>query len=285
MIGILLPITVALVGSFNQADLSRWVGNQYQFQEAQTIAQASGLKPSVLLINSLPKAESWLRIRDSFVPQLEREISSFKATNPQARVFVLLPPSSADFSKDTLEQEVVPLLRQAAEESSVGSIEFQPDTRESEQIAEAIIDYAAQKANWKLVGADSEEGDEGPAANAIDGNTATYWHTRYSPKSDPYPHQLVVDMGTVGNISGFRYLPRQDGGTNGRIKKFEFYVSSDGTNWGSPVAQGAFPNKPSATAIHFPKPVPARYFKFVAISEQNNGPWASAAEIDVLPAP
>jgi len=47
---------------------------------------------------------------------------------------------------------------------------------------------------------------------------------------------------TIYSISGFRYLPREDGSTNGCIGQYEFYVSLDGVNWGTVVATGTLPN-------------------------------------------
>ena len=56
------------------------------------------------------------------------------------------------------------------------------------------------------------------------------------------------NMGASYSVSGLRYLPRQDGGSgaaNGRIGQYEVYVSTDGTNWGTAVATGAFANDAS----------------------------------------
>jgi beta-galactosidase len=200
---------------------------------------------------------------------------------------LVLPTTTekAGFSPRTLEEEVVPLLRQAAEEAEVATIPLESSPSIGEQLAEAVVDFSATKARWHLVSADSEETDEGPAGNAIDGKLSTYWHTRYSPKPDRYPHQLVVDMAEATQIAGFRYVPRQDGGTNGRVKRFSFYTSLDGSGWGEAAVTGTLPNTSQATIVRFSAPIRARFFKFVALSEQNNQPYASAAEIDVVPAP
>jgi len=42
------------------------------------------------------------------------------------------------------------------------------------------------------------------------------------------------------HINGFRYLPRQDGAST-QIGQYEFYVSTDGVNWGSAVATDVLP--------------------------------------------
>ncbi|MGQ0594259.1 MAG: PKD domain-containing protein, partial [Gammaproteobacteria bacterium] len=60
----------------------------------------------------------------------------------------------------------------------------------------------------------------------------------------------VVDMGTSRPVGGFRYLPRQ-GSSNGRIGGYRFYVSTNGVNWGTPVAQGTFANTATEKTVTF----------------------------------
>jgi len=94
------------------------------------------------------------------------------------------------------------------------------------------------RAGW-VASADSAElvGENGAAANALDGNTATIWHTQWQAANPPHPHWFSVDMGSTARLGGFRYLPRSGGG-NGTIALYRFYVSTDGVNWGTPVATG-----------------------------------------------
>ena len=54
------------------------------------------------------------------------------------------------------------------------------------------------------------------------------------------PHEIRIDLGASYNLTAFQYLPRQDGSANGWIKDYEFYVSTDGVNWGSAVIRGNF---------------------------------------------
>ena len=78
------------------------------------------------------------------------------------------------------------------------------------------------KTGWSLKFVDSEEtvapGGYG-AVKSFDGDTNTFWHTRYygiNP-DPPHPHEIQINLGAVYDIGGFRYLPRQDGNQNGRI--------------------------------------------------------------------
>ena len=81
---------------------------------------------------------------------------------------------------------------------------------------------------WTIACVDSEERDQedGTAENAIDGQTANYWHTEWSAAQPNHPHQLVLDLGKSQTISGFRYVPRQGAG-GGRIKDCRIYVGDD----------------------------------------------------------
>ena len=78
--------------------------------------------------------------------------------------------------------------------------------------------------DWTLLYVDSEE-IAGSALKAFDGNPNTYWHTAWY--SDPTPHEIWIDLGATYTVSGFRYLPRQDGKINGGIKDYAFYVSEN----------------------------------------------------------
>jgi alpha-L-fucosidase len=140
---------------------------------------------------------------------------------------------------------------------------------------------------WKVVGVDSQEtaGADNSAANAIDNNSSTFWHTRWSDDL-ALPHYITVDMGRSHRIAGFTYLPRQDGNPNGIVATYRFETSADGTNWTTNIVSGTFANiqnNPSLQEVPF-APVSARYFRFTALREVNGGGWTSAAEISVLSA-
>ena len=84
--------------------------------------------------------------------------------------------------------------------------------------------------------------------------------------------------------AGLRYLPRQDGGSgavNGRIGQYEVYVSTDGTNWGTAVATGAFANDASQKDVRSTAKT-GQYSRLRAVSEVAGNPWTSAAEIYAL---
>jgi len=139
------------------------------------------------------------------------------------------------------------------------------------------------QANWGLWFVDSEEavGENGVAENAFDGVTGTIWHTKWYGGSPSPPHEIQIDLGGSYTIGGFRYLPRQDGGVNGGIARYEFYVSADGLNWGTAVAAGTFAKTAAEKEVLFPDK-PGRFVRLRALSEVNGKPWTSIAELNVL---
>lgn len=137
------------------------------------------------------------------------------------------------------------------------------------------------KNGWKIVSATSEGA---PAANAIDGNTATFWHSHTNAGPQACPQEIVVDMGKSHELAGLLYTPRQDGCPVGNIADFAFSVSADGITWAGPVATGEFANivnSPDQRKVMFAKSATGRYFKFTAVRSANGIP-VNAAEIGVL---
>jgi len=78
---------------------------------------------------------------------------------------------------------------------------------------------------WTIAYVDSEErtGEDGTAENAIDGQTANFWHTEWKDNSPNHPHRLILDLGKSQVISGFRYVPRQGEG-GGHIKDYRVII-------------------------------------------------------------
>ena len=140
------------------------------------------------------------------------------------------------------------------------------------------------QAGWTVHSVDSQDsccGNAYLATKAIDGNASTFWHTVWSNGAPPPPHTIVINLGASHNINGFRYLPRQDGQSNGRIGQYEFYVSTDGINYGAAVATGAFANVATQQEAVF-TPKVGQYVKLVALTEVEGRPYTAVAELNVL---
>jgi len=119
----------------------------------------------------------------------------------------------------------------------------------------------------------------GTRSFAVDGDTETFWHSRWSKDEAKPPHFLVIDYAHPLKITGLHYVARTDM-DNGHVKDYELYASLDGKDWAKPVARGQFEDDPEET-IHLAAPVRARYLKFVMLSEQQGRAIASVAELSV----
>ena len=137
------------------------------------------------------------------------------------------------------------------------------------------------RSTWKYVSSDSQHsGNEGK--KTFDNDRSTFWHTEYSGSTPTHPHNLVIDMGKILNVTAFSYLARQDGTENGMVDAYEFYLSIDNKTWDQPVAKGNLLNSKLLQVIPLDAPSPGRYLKFVANSEVNGNAWTSVAELGVI---
>jgi len=148
-------------------------------------------------------------------------------------------------------------------------------------------EFGPAKTKWTIVSVDSEEttSEPGQATNAIDDDPTTMWHTQWGAASPDYPHELVIDLGEALTLTGFTYLPRQDGKDGGLVARYEVYTREGEGDWGQPVAAGEFSNilnNPVPQRVEFAEPTRARQVRFVALASPNGKPWAGAAEIGVL---
>jgi hypothetical protein len=116
-------------------------------------------------------------------------------------------------------------------------------------------------------------------ALAGDSDLSTIWHTEYVGASPPYPHELVIDLGSQREALGLLYVPRQDG-PNGRVKDFEIRVSLDRKTWSGVVASGRWPNDPTFRFVPLGGAI-ARYVALRGVSEVEGRPFMSAAEVTV----
>ncbi|MCL4179660.1 MAG: discoidin domain-containing protein [Verrucomicrobia bacterium] len=121
------------------------------------------------------------------------------------------------------------------------------------------------------------------AANILDGDPATFWHTRWQPHHDAPPHELVVDLGRELTISGVTCLPRQDQ-SNGRIARADLYVSRRADRWGEPAALIRGTDTADLVTLRFSQPLIARFLRLVVNSEVREQPFAALAELDVIQA-
>jgi arylsulfatase A-like enzyme len=135
---------------------------------------------------------------------------------------------------------------------------------------------------FKVVRFSSENaGNAKYAANAIDGDSTTIWHTKFSGGFVPPPHELVIDLGAEYEIQGFVYVARQDSGWNGAIKDAELFISDSPDAWQTPVATTTFAKVKQTQTIEC-VPTTGRYVRLRSLSAHTQPEFASAAEFGVL---
>lgn len=154
---------------------------------------------------------------------------------------------------------------------------------EFDVVATRSLETPKARDEWSIFKASSEQAGEGEADRLIDGKPETFWHTQYGLFLAKHPHEVSVDLGKVQMLAGMTVLPRQDS-RNGRIKGYTVQVSTDGTNWGKPVAAGDLADDGKLQEIRFGKPMEARYVKLTALSAHDGDDFATAAELDFIPA-
>jgi len=142
---------------------------------------------------------------------------------------------------------------------------------------------AVPTSSWRVLSVSSEEkdGENGRATNAFDGNPKTIWHTEWSKRQAPYPHELVVDLGSRVEAVGLRLLPRQTSPNNGRPNAFELFFSNDRHEWGKPVLSDSVPDSIGLYSHGF-NPTQGRYMRLVFKTSHKPEPFLSLSEIGLI---
>lgn len=113
----------------------------------------------------------------------------------------------------------------------------------------------------------------------LDGDPNTFWSSEWNGEwRASASHHVIIDLGSTKEVSGCTYTPRQDS-ENGRIGKYEIYVSKDGKEWGEAVASGSFENSKELQKVDFKAKYNVNYIKINTFSEVNNRKWAAIAEL------
>lgn len=194
---------------------------------------------------------------------------------------------TADLARDLQTRPAARQLRRSLEEYAA-SAAFAPKVGVAADDLRALLApaHASRLAalGATVVRADSEDAANGNvAANAIDGDPETFWHTAWSPAPDPMPHELVIDLGAEIEVAGLVYTPRQDM-TNGRIAACEIHVGNDPASWGAPAAAAAWRDSDRIETVRFAQPRKGRYLRILIRAEVRGNPFAAIAELDIMPA-
>ncbi|GAA4899409.1 hypothetical protein GCM10025789_17030 [Tessaracoccus lubricantis] len=123
-----------------------------------------------------------------------------------------------------------------------------------------------------------------PASAFIDGNGNTIWHNDWNSTTNVnFPFTVSVDLGGAKAFDGFSYLTRQDGSTNGRVKRYELLAGTSAAD-AVVVSHGdlawASGTDKAIKYVALPSGVTASYVAF-RVLDANSGSraWASGAEL------
>ena len=134
----------------------------------------------------------------------------------------------------------------------------------------------------RLLRVSSESSANGKlAANALDGDPATFWHSKWQGGALRHPHELVLDLGKTRAITGLRYLTRQDKAWNGTLAKVEVSAADTPDGFGAVGATATFTKTRASQDATF-TPLRGRYVLLRTRSEVSQGPWAVAAELGII---
>lgn len=131
----------------------------------------------------------------------------------------------------------------------------------------------------------SSQSNEGSPAQMLDNNSATYWHSQYSPAptaAQSYPFTIIYSQNVRTPIKGMFFFPRNS--TAQRVKDIEILVSDDNTNFTS-VGTTQIPNAFARYDYIFPAGVVAPRFIKVLLKNSwvtTNTTLAAMAEIGVI---
>ena len=130
-----------------------------------------------------------------------------------------------------------------------------------------------KRTHWKVLRVDSEETqrENGSANNARDGNPSTIWHTEWSEREAPYPHEIVIDLGAKVSATAIRLLPRQGGARNGLPKAVSVWLSNELDQWNQPVIEKTIDSGFNLKQLDFPKVGEGRYLRLVFPESQKQG--------------
>jgi len=133
----------------------------------------------------------------------------------------------------------------------------------------SIIDYSTQEDQ-------GGEGSTGLAADILDDDVNTYWHSCWSGCTATAPHYIIVDMGASKTVDGFRFIQRQS--LSRAVKDVELQISEDNATWES-LGDFVINKSASAQDIDLNEAKTFRYFKFVAKASHDGTENAALAEI------
>jgi len=119
-----------------------------------------------------------------------------------------------------------------------------------------------------------------PAANLLDGNSKTCWHSADVTNAPVYPKEIVLELPNTVSLRGCKLVASW----GGRLKGYAVYTREENTDW-IQAARGECLNDEASHTALFAAPRRARAVKLVLLSGFDpKALYAALAEIELLPA-
>lgn len=125
----------------------------------------------------------------------------------------------------------------------------------------------------------NQEPSEGPIANIIDGNTGSFFHTRWSSPQIPMPQYIQVDLKTP--IENFQFYYQNRNGSQVGAEILEVQVSVDGTEWTTlSTIEAGLPSasKGEYTSEVFQAGFPFKHFRYNVVKTYGSKNYFNMAE-------
>lgn len=140
----------------------------------------------------------------------------------------------------------------------------------SENVNKPFVERVIPKGSMEAVATSHQTGEEG--SKAIDGKNDTLWHTPWDG-SGVLPQSLSLTFDREYEVSSIKVTPRQSGGDNGKIQKYEVYSGE------TKIAEGTWDTSSSVKIVKFDSPINTDNIEIKVL--QGIGGYASVAEVDV----
>ena len=146
---------------------------------------------------------------------------------------------------------------------------------------ENSLRFGIARTAWKVIGAESVL--DGPNCKE---NVISDLDNVWLSANTSYPHEVMVDMGSIQEIKGFIFTPPL--GTEcgiGPVARYRVLVGIVPEKIDQLVAEGIFDNilnNPVPQTIRLDAPARARYFRFVAVEAANTTNYACIKRLDVI---
>lgn len=203
-------------------------------------------------------------------PQIVRKQSGdvqIIASDSESEIYYTLDGSMPTLKSNKYKNEI----KTTSTKVEVKAIAYSATTAKSSAVAEEKFDIA--KNNWKILGVEDKE-----VYRILDGDANSVWH-----QNKEMPVDIVIDLGKIEKLIGFRYLPDQNLRSKGIITNYEFYTSLDNKTW-KLIDKGEFSNinnNPLWQTKSF-ELTKAKFIKFRALKNTQNDEFVGYAEIDVI---